>query len=153
MPVRKPARIVHTDLALLQREINQLVGRLAEIEPSSEQGMGEWRPPVDVYECRGKITIVLEAPGLSADSLRVACRDGKLVIAGERRDQRPAGVAGFLCMERAQGRFTRVLDLQMALDLTAAEARLNSGLLIITIPRLRDRRGGETVIPVQAEES
>ena len=56
-------------------------------------------------------------------------------------------------MERPQGRFTRVIDLDLALDLGAAEAKLRDGLLAITIPRLKDRRGRETVIPVEAENS
>jgi HSP20 family protein len=153
MPVRKPARGVHAELALLQRELNDLVGRLVDTEAPARQRVGEWLPAVDVFDCRGKLTIVVEAPGLAADSLRVSCRGGKLVISGERHDVRPPGGAGFLCMERPQGRFTRVIDLDLAVDLASAEAKLRDGLLVIAIPRLKDRRGRETVIPVEAEHS
>jgi|SRR5687767_8260400 HSP20 family protein len=153
MPVRKPARGVHAELALLQRELNDLVGRLVDTEAPARQHVGEWLPAVDVFDCRGKLTIVVEAPGLAPESLRVACRGGKLVISGERRDIRPPGGAGFLCMERPRGRFTRVIDLDLAVDLAGAEAKLRDGLLVIAIPRLKDRRGRETVIPVEAEQS
>lgn len=150
MPVRKPVRGVHAELALLQRELNDLVGRLASGDPSGRPRVGEWLPAVDVFDCRGKLYVVVEAPGLAAESLRVSCRGGKLVIAGE-REQRPPGGAGFLCMERPQGRFTRVIDLDLAVDLSGAEAKLRDGILTIAIPRLKDRRGRETVIPVEAE--
>ena len=153
MPVRKPARGVHAELALLQRELNDLVGRLVDTDAPARPRVGEWLPAVDVFDCRGKLTIVVEAPGLGPDSLRVACRSGKLVITGERREQRPPGGAGFLCMERPQGRFMRVIDLDLAVDLSGAEAKLRDGLLVIAIPRLKDRRGRETVIPVEAEPS
>ena len=152
MTVKRVVRTVQTDLALLQRELNQLVGRLAGREPPARGALGEWLPAVDVYDCRGRLTVVVEAPGLEPGSLRVVCRDGQLVITGERREPRPSGVAGFLCMERPHGRFTRALDLDAAIDLSGAEAHLRSGLLIISIPRLKDRRGRETVIPVEREK-
>jgi HSP20 family protein len=151
MPVRKPARGVHAELALLQRELSELVGRLSDADTPSRARVGEWLPAVDVFDCRGKLNVVVEVPGLAPESLRVASRNGKLVITGERREARPPGAAGFLCMERPLGRFTRVIDLDLALDLSGAEARLRDGLLSITIPRLKDRRGRETVIPVEAE--
>jgi HSP20 family protein len=153
MPVRKPAGGVHAELALLQRELSELAGRLTEGGAPARARVGEWLPAVDVFDCRGKLTVVVEVPGLTPESLRVASRNGKLVISGERREARPSGAAGFLCMERPQGRFTRVIDLDLALDLGAAEAKLRDGLLAITIPRLKDRRGRETVIPVEAETS
>ena len=39
-----------------------------------------------------------------------------------------------------------------AVDLHHAEACLRAGLLIITIPRLKERRRGEFVIPIRREE-
>ena len=150
--MKKPSRPVHADLALLQREISQLLGRLAEIDGPGRAAVGEWLPTVDVYEGRGKIMIVVEVPGLSAESLRVVCRGGQVAVSGERRERRPTGAAGFLCLERPHGRFTRTLTLDVALDPSAAEARLQSGLLTIIIPRLKDRRWRETVIPVQREQ-
>ena len=91
-------------------------------------------------------------PGLAADSLRVTFRDRNLLITGDRRERRPAGAASFLCMERPQGRFTRMVALDVPVDVRAAEARLAGGLLTVSIPRLKDRRGRATVIAVQREE-
>jgi len=141
-----------TDLALLQREINQLLERLAEFERSDRPVAGEWFPSVDVYECRGKLMVVVEVPGMSPESLRVICRDHCLVISGERRERKAGGVSAFLCMERPNGSFTRKIPLDAAVDLRSAQARLTGGLLTITLPRLKERRGRETTIGVQREE-
>jgi HSP20 family protein len=151
---RKAARPAITDLALLQREINHLFERLAEYDRADRPtAAGEWQPCVDVYESRGRLVVVAEVPGLAADSLRVVCRDHALEISGERRERRPPpGIAGFLCMERPHGRFRRTIPLDAAVDVQKADARVAGGVLTITIPRLKDRRGRETVIPVEREQ-
>jgi HSP20 family protein len=147
------ARTPLSDLVLLQREVNQLFERLAGLDRAGRAPAGEWVPSVDVYECSGNLTIVVEVPGLVEEQLRVSIKDRSLVVHGERRERRPTGgVAAFLCMERPQGRFTRTIPMDMALDVQQAEARLTGGVLTVTIPRLKDRRGRERVIPVQVEE-
>jgi len=147
------ARTPLSDLVLLQREVNQLFERLAGLDRAGRAPAGDWVPSVDVYECDGKLTVVVEVPGLAEDQIRVSVKERNLVVAGERRDRRPSGgVAAFLCMERPQGRFTRTIPMEMALDVQMAEARLSGGVLTVTIPRLKDRRGRERVIPVQVEE-
>ena len=148
---RRPSRPPFTELALLHREINELFERLSVID-REEPSAGEWCPSADVYECRGSVTVVVEVPGLTPDSLKVAVRDRAIVISGERRERRPgAGAPAFLCVERPQGRFVRKIPLDMAVDLNLAEARLAGGVLTITVPRLKDRRGRETVIPIRRE--
>ena len=149
--VKKPSRAGHPDLALLHQELSQLIGRLVEFDRADRAGLGDWLPSVDVFECRGTLTVVVEVPGLSPESLRVACSNGQLVVSGERRERR-AGVAGFLCMERAHGRFTRTILLASPVDVPQAAAHLAGGLLTITLPRLKDRRGREAVIAVTREE-
>jgi HSP20 family protein len=151
--IRRPARTAHLDLALLQREVHQLLERLTDLDRSDPPAEGEWMPSIDVYESRGKLTIVAEVPGLNPDSLRVSFRDRHLVINGERRERRPSGGASFLCMERPQGRFTRLVALDVPVDVRSAEAHLAGGLLTVTVPRLKDRRGRITVITVQREDA
>jgi HSP20 family protein len=147
---RKPTPL--PDLALLHREVNLLFQRLAELEPVPDPHPGSWQPPVDCYEAKGHMVVVVEVPGLAPESVQVSVRDRQLVISGERRVKRlPAGQCGFLCMERAHGRFVRVLPLDAAVDVRGAHARLARGVLTIELPRLKDRRGAVTQIPIQRE--
>ena len=151
---KKPVRTHMTDLVLLQHEINTLFERLAEYDRADRPAAGEWCPSVDVYECKGTIHVVAEVPGLTAEALKVVCRDHTLEISGERRERRPAGgIAAFLCMERPSGRFERTIPLDVAVDVKQSEARLQGGLLTVTLPRLKDRRGRETVIPIEKGEA
>jgi HSP20 family protein len=150
-PSRKPARASLTDMALLQREIHQLFESLSEFDRTDRPSAGEWFPSVDVYEARGKLMIVVEVPGIPPEGLRVFHQNHRLVVVGERKERRPGGATAFLCLERPQGRFTRTIPLDLAVDIQQGEAHLSGGLLIVTFPRLRDRRGRETVIHVQHE--
>lgn len=151
MPVRKTTQAPLPDLALLHQELSTLLSRLVELD-RSEPAEGPWNPPVDVFECRGKLVVLVEAPGLAPESLKVTQRDGALVVSGERRPSRPpAGTTGFLCMERPHGRFSRRVPLDVAVDVKSAEATLSRGLLTITLPRVKDRRGQETIIPIERQ--
>jgi HSP20 family protein len=147
-PPRRSPRQPLGELALLQREVSRLIGRLAGAEPRPGLAPAGWLPSLDVYEARGLELVVVEVPGLAPESLRVSVRDGTLEVSGERRERRPAGTTACLCLERPQGRFARTLPLRSALDLKRASARLAGGLLTISIPLLRDRRSRETPIPV-----
>ena len=150
-PPRRSIRAPLSEMAILQREINELFERLSLFD-RDEPAAGQWCPSLDVYECRGALQVVIEVPGLGPDALRISVKDGALVIVGERRERRPASAeTAFLCMERPQGRFTRRIPLDMAVDIAKAEARLAGGLLTISVPRLKDRRGRESVIPVHRE--
>jgi HSP20 family protein len=149
---RKTPRTPYSELMTLQREVNQLFERLAEFERPERAATGSWSPAADVYECDGKLTVVMELPGFAADTLRIVCKDRTLIVSGERREKRPGGGAAFLCVERPHGRFTRAIPIDIPVDLRGAEARLQAGLLRITLPRLKDRRGRETVIVVERDK-
>lgn len=141
-----------TDLGLLQQEMRQLFQKMAELDrTANSEGSSTWEPPIDMFECRGKLVIVLEVPGVKPDSLKVSMRDRSLQVSGERRGRPPAGVHAFLCMERPGGKFARSVPIDMAVDVGKAQARLQRGLLMVEMPRLKDRRGVETEIPVTRE--
>lgn len=148
---RRHPRPPASALALLQQEVNQLFHRLTLLDRSEHLPGSEWCPPVDVYETRGQLVVIVEVAGLPAESLKVAFRDHSLVVAGERRTRRTGARVSFQCLERASGRFERVLPLDMPVDIARATATLEGGLLTVTLPRLRERRGRETVIPIERE--
>ena len=95
--------------------------------------------------------MIVEVPGLPPESLKVAFRERALVLCGDRRAPRVASGASFHCLERPHGKFERTIPLDMPVDVTNARAALVGGVLTVTLPRLRERRGRETVIPIERE--
>jgi HSP20 family protein len=131
------------------QELERLFARLGLPNDGALAPGDGFAPCVDVFECDGALSVVMEVPGVNPDSLHVSWSNGRLKVSGERRDRRPSGAVAFLCMERAHGRFTRTVALDVPVDVRRAQARVSSGLLTIVLPRLDDRRGRETVIPVE----
>jgi HSP20 family protein len=131
--------------------MGNLVHRLSVIERSDRLPGSEWSPAIDVFEFRDRLVAVVEVPGLPPESLRVVFRDRDLVLSGERRARRAGAGASFLCLERPHGRFERTIPLDVPVDVTRARASLAGGLLTVTLPRLRERRGHETDVPIERE--
>ena len=59
--------------------------------------------------------------------------------------------ARFQLAERAYGRFQRIVEVPAAVNTKRMEARLDSGLLRISIPKVDDRRGQWRRVPVSVE--
>lgn len=150
---RRPPRPPISALALLQQEVGEMVHRLTLVDRSGRLPGSEWSPAVDVFESRDRLVVVMEVPGLSPDALRVVVRERDLVLSGERRARRIGPGATFHCLERSHGRFERAIPLDVAVDVARAQASLAGGLLTVVLPRLRERRGRETVIPIEREPS
>ena len=142
----KSDRMALSELILLQREISQLADRMAQAERAELAKGTEWSPSVDVFSCKDRVAVVVELPGLNAEAIDVAYRDGAVVVSGERRRLRSGS---FLCMERLIGRFSRTIPLDEPVDHGRAEAQMVDGVLTISLPRLDDRRGRETRISIK----
>jgi HSP20 family protein len=138
-------------LALLQQEVNDLFHRLSALDRAEPLPGNEWSPTADVFESRDRLVVVLEVPGLSPEALRVVFRDGEVVVSGERRARRLGPGSSFLCLERPHGRFERRIPIDLPVDVARARATLAGGLLVVTLPRLRERRGRETAIAIERE--
>jgi HSP20 family protein len=148
---RRAPRTPIPALALLQQEMSELVHRLSALERADPLPGSQWSPAVDVFEVRDRLVVVIEVPGLSPESLRVVFRERELVLAGERRARRTGPAGTFVCLERPHGRFERAIPMEVSVDVARARATLAGGLLTVTLPRLRERRGRETVIPIERE--
>jgi HSP20 family protein len=148
---RRAPRPPISALALLQQEMGELVHRLSVLDRADRLPGSEWSPAVDVFEARDRLVVVIEVPGLPAESLRVVFRERELVLSGERRVRRTGPGFSFLCLERPHGRFERAIPVEVPVDVARASATLRGGLLSVTLPRLRERRGRETVVPIERE--
>jgi HSP20 family protein len=133
--------------------MGELVHRLSVLDRADRLPGSEWSPAVDVFEARERLVVVMEVPGLPPESLRVAFRERELVLSGERRARRTGPGCTFHCLERPHGRFERAIPVELPVDVARAKATLAGGLLTVTLPRLRERRGRETVVPIEREPS
>ena len=144
-----------SEVTTLQKDINKLFEQLAQFDSAGAGlGLGEWFPRVDVFETKDNVVAKVEAPGFEKDELQVVFRGPKMIFQGEKRKPAVDGsVRGYLCLERSFGKFNRSLYIDQAVDLTRARARLEDGVLTVTIPKLEDRRGSEFKLEIEDQKT
>jgi HSP20 family protein len=113
---------------------------------------GEYTPPVDVFDDAKTVTIVVELPGVKAESVRAILKHGVVIVIGEKPQSATRECsAQYHLAERSFGRFARAVRVHHAIDGAAARGTLSGGELRITIPRLADRRGQQIAIPIEGQ--
>ena len=143
------------EVTSLQKEVGKLFDQLAQLESSEPGGigLGEWFPRVDVFETSKEVVVKVEAPGLSKSELSVSFQGPKMILSGEKKQSKAdRSIRGYLCIERSFGKFHRSLYLDRAVDLTKAKAELAAGVLTVTMPKLKDRRGSEFHLTIEELE-
>ena len=90
-------------------------------------------PEVNIYESAEGYTLEAAMPGVGKDGLEVSVENDELTIQG-RRSGEPAGL-GWLHRESRPFNYRRVFQLDPAIDTGRIEARINQGLLVVTLPK------------------
>ena len=120
-------------------------GRVTLVDRSEVTG---FQPLSDVTEADDSVRIRLELPGVPPASVLVRVRGDCVEVSGEKVPDFPQGEASYLCLERIFGRFRRVFEVVGAVNLAEVSARMRDGILEVSIPKVRERRGRERRIPV-----
>jgi HSP20 family protein len=144
---------VDLDPADLAEDVQRLLDDLSRRRPDRRHMVaGECMPVVDVFETERTVEIVVDLPGVSIDSVRVLFKGGVVLIVGEkeRPDLSKRTPASFHLVERDFGRFARAVRISAAIDGAQARARLASGELRVVLPRLKERRGGGILVPIES---
>jgi len=138
------------DAADLAEDARRLLIELDRDVPGAASLTAECRPPLDVLETSTALEIVVDVPGVSANSLRVAIRRSTLLVVGAKVAPGTDPERRYHVAERSYGRFARAVRLTGAVDATQARATTSAGELRVVLPRLVDRRGTVLLIPVEA---
>jgi HSP20 family molecular chaperone IbpA len=122
------------DIDRLQGEIEELFADLWQVPRFSGLRHG-FRPAVDCFHTDDphQLTIVVELAGVEPESVAVVVEERSLTISGERRRPRVAGQV-YQQMEIEDGAFARTIQLIEDVDLAAANAAYERGLLTIVLP-------------------
>ncbi len=112
--------------------------------------VAEERPPAEVSERQGGLTVTLELPGMEADEVEVVASEGALTVRGEKRVARDEAGESYVLRERAYGRFERRFAVPSHLDAEAATASFKNGVLTVTVPRKPGSEAQEKRITVKS---
>ncbi|MCP2263203.1 Hsp20/alpha crystallin family protein [Promicromonospora thailandica] len=92
-------------------------------------------PAADVYREGEDLVARLDLPGIDpADDITVEVEGRRLVVRGERKDQRSEESEGRRISEVRFGSFRRTVTLPQAVDGDAVRASYDAGVLTVTVP-------------------
>ena len=116
--------------AELSRQVERLFA--AQCEPLSETRS----PAIDVAETDAAYVVTLDMPGVAKEDVQVSVEGRRLTVQANVRTAVEATPAGeVLYSERSSARYARTVQLPKAVDQAQAVAKLDHGVLVLTLPK------------------
>jgi HSP20 family protein len=142
--------------AAVEDEMNRLVERLGQglTAPFVRGKDGFLMPKVDVAENDAGLEITAELPGFDEKDVAIDMADNILTIRAEHTQEHKAENTAkddkthYHVVERVSGAFLRRFALPFEADAAKASAKMEKGLLKVTIPRLAAAKAKPTMIPI-----
>lgn len=90
-------------------------------------------PDVNIYETKDGYELEAEMPGVNKEGLEITLEGHEITITGHRANEVVPGETLF--RERQGADYRRVFDLDPAIDTSRISARMNQGVLWLTLPK------------------
>ncbi len=116
--------------------------------PEALEEGGQVDTTTDIFETDEEIVLEIELPGVKKQDLKISVLRDVVIIEGKKPRPMQAKGIHHICMERTSGHFRRIIELPSAGDTTNIKAKLDKGLLKISMPKIEDRRGRHRIIPI-----
>jgi HSP20 family molecular chaperone IbpA len=91
-------------------------------------------PDVDIFETDREITLLADMPGVAADAISIDLRDSVLTLTGDVTPWEGPDESDVL-VEFEIGKYQRQFTLSDAIDQESIDARLEDGVLRLTLPK------------------
>lgn len=122
------------ELERLRNEMDMLAGNFLS-RPSRPTAPSGVFPAVNLTEDTDHYYLRAELPGLKGDELEIQTTGKTLAISGERKIPAENAAAKYHRRERDSGRFSRIIELPGDISSEKVAAKLENGILTITIPK------------------
>ena len=80
--------------------------------------------------------ITVELPGMKPEDVKVEVLEGRLMIHGEKKEEKEVTDKTFHRVERRYGEFRRTLPLPTTIDAEKVVAEFKDGVLKVTVPKV-----------------
>lgn len=123
----RPARDFLTVRDFMERMFEESFG------PAADYAGEEFRLPIDAYATDGEIVVQAGLPGVTPESVEISVEGDTLKISAEL----PVKLENvdYTFAERAHGRYSRSLLLNVPVEADKAEAHFDNGLLTLRLPK------------------
>lgn len=90
-------------------------------------------PEVNIFETKEGYVLQAEMPGVSKEGLEITLEGTEITLTGRRQVEATQGQVLF--RERQKADFRRVFELDPAIDTSKISARMEQGVLTLTLPK------------------
>jgi len=109
---------------------------LTPLMPYSRQNDGPISPRLNVTETDKAFEVEAELPGVSKEDVKVTVDDQRVLIEAESKHESTKKDGGnIVYAERTANKFVRSFTLPVAVNDANAEAKLENGILMLTLPK------------------
>ncbi len=119
------------EILRLQQEMNRLFS-------SAGQSASIDYPAINVWEKDGAAVVTAELPGMSIENIDISVTDNVLTISGTKKAQELKEGENYLRQERIPDSFQRNVQLPFRVDSKEVDAKYEKGVLVVTLPRLKE---------------
>lgn len=139
------SRLVGDELLRMLREM--------EVRERGSLTLGDTSEPLlDLYETADSIVIEADLPGIDPDDVEISILGGNVVVEGMKREKITENEKiNYLCMERSFESFRRIIKLSSPINPKLARAVYSRGVLTVTIPKIKDKRGAVVKVRVDRD--
>ncbi len=135
----QPARAARWDplyeMRQMQNQINDMFKEISFGDKWSEGGV--LAPLVDVKDEGDNISVTTDLPGVNKEDVDIDVRDNMLTISAKCERESGDSDEAYAHMERTYSMFSRTLTLPERVTSDGAKARLEDGVLKVTLPKFQ----------------
>lgn len=143
-----------TVLARMDREFDELVRRGWAGSREKPPAMAGFVPAVEVARDGADVVVRVELPGVDVErDVAIEVDRGKLIISGERRDERSEQSEGVLVRELRYGQFRREFALPPGVSPEQVEATYDAGLLDVRVRGVVQPEPSTVRVPIMTARS
>ena len=102
-------------------------------------------PVVNVSEDENNINVKAELPGMDAKDVNISLQNDNLILQGEKKFEDEKNEENYYRIERSYGQFYRAIPLSAQVDENNVKAKMNNGVLEITLPKKEPASGTKKI--------
>ncbi len=144
-----------TDAQTLQGRLNRFFDEAFRGWPltTQEDGgslVGQWVPPVDVFEDKDAVRITAELPGVKPEDVKISLENNVLTVHGEKRQVAEENTDRVHRYERYYGVFERSFSVPTTVDADHIKATYDLGVLTVRLPKVERAKPRQIEVKVEA---
>ena len=130
------------DMVSMQHEINKMFNSFFGSDPADDF-VANWSPRLDVVEDKENYIVKIDIPGMRKEDVKITLRENVLTVRGDRAEEAKRDDDTYHIIERRFGKFSRSLTLPTNVQPNKIEAKMNEGVLIVTLPKAEEAKPRE----------